>query len=503
MFFANVLAQNARKGAVGTGMRMFLSKDSFGRSAGRVVVNGNPWLLEGEGDVRLGHAEDGHGSKRMVFDEEVKESVHGILVPHFCDVSQRLALQRKQLWIVDYADEDSFRARNFLPFVVPLVGRSEHVFADASAHRWIFQALEELGVAAVVGPRGNESGKIVEPGGVGVSVSGDVNSLSPGGIHLCDGFGHVAPTRFATHFEMPDFDGDVSFAADTHGLVDGGQNTGAFITHMGSVDATEFRGFGGEGDQLFGFCVGSGSVLERSGNADGAIAHGLADEFFHLFELRGGGLHVIIAEHHAPHARGAHVAGEIDSHALLLDAGKILAKGPPVGLNMILVVVLLIGAKNGVVQGSDRFTFAGDFRGDALIDLGGQAWIDKDGALRLTEHVDEAGGNNFSARIDGASAGRGAEIADGVDLAAKNADIAGIPGRAGAVDDVAVDDDDVEGTSLPLRPEWSDDEEQNDKRERQHISLKTRILHWLILKPVAGPFVSESERWEPSYAGSA
>ena len=83
------------------------------------------------------------------------------------------------------------------------------------------------------------------------------------------------------------------------------------------------------------------------------------------------------------------------------------------------------------------------------------------------------GATTFPTRIDGASARGGAEIADGSNLAIANADIAGIPGRASSVDDVAVGDDDIEGADLLQRPEWSDDEEQNDSREHQHISLKT------------------------------
>src|SRR5256885_11469968 len=83
-FFTNVLVENARERAVSAWMRMFLSEDTLGRSAGGVVIDGDPGLLESEGHVRLGHAEDGHGSEGMVFDQEVEESVHRVLVPNFC-----------------------------------------------------------------------------------------------------------------------------------------------------------------------------------------------------------------------------------------------------------------------------------------------------------------------------------------------------------------------------------------------------------------------------------
>ncbi len=48
-------------------------------------------------------------------------------------------------------------------------------------------------------------------------------------------------------------------------------------------------------------------------------------------------------------------------------------------------------------------------------------------------------------RVNGATALSIAEDSDGSDFSTANADVAGIPWRARAIDDVAVDDDDVEG----------------------------------------------------------
>ena len=121
MFFTNVFAQDPRERAVRARMGMFLPQHAVGRSTGGVVIDGDPGLLECEGDVRLGHAEDRHGSEGMVFDQQVEESVHRILVPDFRDLGKSLALQRKQLGVVYHSDEDRFRAGNLLPFVVPLV----------------------------------------------------------------------------------------------------------------------------------------------------------------------------------------------------------------------------------------------------------------------------------------------------------------------------------------------------------------------------------------------
>src|SRR6266481_6348265 len=392
--------------------------------------------------------------------------------------------------MVHDADKDRFWAGNLLPFVVPLVRSREHVLANAFAHCRILQALDELGVATVVGPRRYESGEVVEPCRIGVSIRGDVEARSARGIDLGDGFRHASPAGFAANFEMPDFYWDVSFATDAQRFVNGGQDASAFVAHVRGVDAAELGGFRGEGDQLFGLGVGSGSVFESSGDPDGAVAHGLADQVFHLLKLSGRRLHVIIAEHDAADARCADVAGNIDADALLFEARKVFAKRTPVDLNVIVIVLLLVGAENGVVQRGNRFALAGDFRGDALIDFRGQARIDEDGVLRLSEHVDETGSNDFAAGVDGTSARRGAEIADGRDLAGANSDVTGIPGRARAVDDVAVGDDNIERLCGHASLDGCEAEEQNQGQKHRLPLLKLTVGHSLILASSTTQFIS-------------
>jgi hypothetical protein len=97
------------------------------------------------------------------------------------------------------------------------------------------------------------------------------------------------------------------------------------------------------------------------------------------------------------------------------------------------------------LSGAIGVAFAGNFGGDALIDFRGQARVDQNGQFRLAEHVDEAGRDDLAGGVNGALAGCGGEVADGGDFSVADADVAGVPGRAGAVDDVAVRDDDVEG----------------------------------------------------------
>ena len=92
----------------------------------------------------------------------------------------------------------------------------------------------------------------------------------------------------------------------------------------------ELSGFGGERDEFFCLSVGGWRVFERSGDADCAIFHALAYEVSHLLELRGRGLLVVIAQHHAANLSGADIASKIDADSLLFEACKILAESAPI-----------------------------------------------------------------------------------------------------------------------------------------------------------------------------
>ena len=114
-----------------------------------------------------------------------------------------------------------------------------------------------------MGPRRNERGEIVEPCGVSVGVGGDVGAGGAGGCDFRDDFGHASPIIFAGDFDVPDLNGNVGLAADAQGFVNGFEHGVAFVAHVGGINAAEFSALGGESDQFFSFCVGSGSVFER------------------------------------------------------------------------------------------------------------------------------------------------------------------------------------------------------------------------------------------------
>ena len=111
VLFANILAQDAREGAVGAGMRVFCAENAIGGGAGRVVIDGNPGLLEGQRDVGLIHAEDCHVGEGFVLDEDVAKGVDGVFVPHGGYFREAFALQRDKLGVLNDRNEDVLRVR--------------------------------------------------------------------------------------------------------------------------------------------------------------------------------------------------------------------------------------------------------------------------------------------------------------------------------------------------------------------------------------------------------
>src|SRR5262249_53044229 len=159
----------------------------------------------------------------------------------------------------------------------------------------------------------------------------------------------------------------------------------------------------------------------------------------------------------------------IDTAHLCVRSVEALPKGMQVVLNLEGGVGALIGLDDGVIEWRCRASLAGEFRGDALKDLGRQMRVHQDGHLRLSEHVDESGSDYHAVRVNGALGRRGAEKPDGGNTPVANADVAGIPGRAGAVDDVAVADDDVVGDLSGAGGEKAEDGESRDQ-QRSKIS---------------------------------
>ena len=71
--------------------------------------------------------------------------------------------------------------------------------------------------------------------------------------------------------------------------------------------------------------------------------------------------------------------------------------------------------------------------------------VHQDGQIGLAEHVNESRRDDHAVRVNGARGLCRAQKADGRDASVAYADVAGVPGRAGAINDVAVANDEVIG----------------------------------------------------------
>jgi len=198
-------------------------------------------------------------------------------------------------------------------------------------------------------------------------------------------------------------------------------------------------------DQLLSLGVRSGSIFEGAGHSHDAVPHRLPHQLFHLRELFRRGLLVVVSKDHASHLGRAYVTGKVNADALTLQLRKILAESSPLGSQTIVFVAGTVGSQNCVVQRGSRVAFARDLGRNSLIDFRWQSGIHQNGDLRLAKHVNESRGNHLAHRVDGLPPGCGAEVANRRNSSIADTHISRIPGRAGAIDDMAVRDDGVEG----------------------------------------------------------
>src|SRR6266498_1628257 len=151
-----------------------------------------------------------------------------------------------------YSDQYCLRPGYFLPFVVPVTSRRFHLLSDPRTHAGVLQPLEEFGIAALVCPGRNESGKGVEPGGVGVRIGCDIHPVTPRLFDVRDDLRHTAPVLFTGSFQMPDLNRYAGVAPDSSRLINGRDYGIAFAAHMCSVNAAERSDLPRECDQLLG-----------------------------------------------------------------------------------------------------------------------------------------------------------------------------------------------------------------------------------------------------------
>ena len=116
--------------------------------------------------------------KALVAHQDVEQRVDGILVPRCAAISASVLPWNCVSSGFFTAPMSTASGPGISCHSLSHVGRRpQHLRADARARRLrILQALEQLVVAAVVGPRRNERGEGVVPGRVAVGVGGDVDA---------------------------------------------------------------------------------------------------------------------------------------------------------------------------------------------------------------------------------------------------------------------------------------------------------------------------------------
>ena len=268
-----------------------------------------------------------------------------------------------------------------MPFVIPVIGWRHQIFTDTRPRRRIFQALDQLGITAVMSPGRNECRHTVEPRGIGVGIGADIHAFSAGSVNFRHNLGHPSPVLFSCNLDVPDFHRKMAFLSDANRFIDGRQHGIAFIAHVSGVNPAKLSRFAGECNQFFCLSIRSRRVFQGSRNANRSFLHRLAHQFPHLLKLCRSGLLIVIAEDHAAHLRGTYVRGEINSHALFFQTGEILLKRSPVRGDVVVGIGGAVCLNDGVTQRHCRTIVARNYGRNALINFRRETRIDKNSQL--------------------------------------------------------------------------------------------------------------------------
>ena len=217
-------------------------------------------------------------------------------------------------------------------------------------------------------------------------------------IDFGDHLRHASPIIFAGNLDVPDFDWNMRLSSDAQRFVDRGMSTFALVPHMGGVDSAELRGLRRQRDQFFGLGIRRGRILQGQSKLQQLRRAWHRAPAPSSVQVARAWAAVVVAQHHAPHLRSADVARQVDSHALLFEAREILReRSASQGRSCNARRTGRSASMMSSFSGASRTAFAGDFGGDALVNLRGQTRINQDGHLRLAQHVDKARRDHFPA----------------------------------------------------------------------------------------------------------
>ena len=231
--------------------------------------------------------------------------------------------------------------------------------------------------------------------------------------------------------------------ADGDGLADGLEHRVALVAHVREVDAPVLARDRSQGDELLGARIDGGRIDERSGHSHGPVLHPLAHQLPHLVELFGRRVDILHAQDYAPHLGEADVVHHVDGDAVALHDREVLRVPAPA--QRVAVDDGRIALGFGALGGG-RASLAGEVGGDALTELAlGTRGIGDEHQAGLAHHVDEAGGDDAIAGVDGPRGGAARELAHGGDAVPAHPHVRPEPGVSGAVHHARVGDQNIEG----------------------------------------------------------
>ena len=449
----DVVAQEARAGAVVPGMGLARRVRALGRAAFAVGADHDPGALEAERDVLLAHHEQDHVGVALRLAEDLDRRLGGRHAQSGGDTGEGLTLV--------LGPGGAPRDGDAVPAGVARDPGAVQRRADARAVGGIGQPRQERLASARVGPRGQEGAQTRAARRVRVHVGGHVEALRARRLDQLDRLGHLRPVRPARGLEMADLHRDGCSPPDLDRLGDRRQERVTLAPDVARVEAPALAGGPGQLDDLVGVGVHAGGVDQAGREPDGPLLHRAPHLGRHGPALVGGRAPVHWSHDQQAHRPVSHQRGDVDREPLTSQAVEVAPEGRPVpgeprqgeggGVDDVLAPV------RGQ-RGRARPAVAHDLQREALVDLavGGRQAGENEVGVRV--HVDEPGRDHVTGRVDHPGRAGVGERLDGLDAVSRDGHVGPPRGPAGPVDHGPAPDQDVEhGASVRgLRPpqEW-------------------------------------------------
>ena len=448
---AHVPSQDARVGAVGARVRHAGAELRVaGPPAGRVGADGDPVDRHDRLDVRLEHALERHPDVEALVGEEVEGDVHRVapqLVGELRDRPPLPVTVPRRL-----GDPDRRPAR---------VGR--HVLPAARALRDAAPRPHPLGRIAetrhgLVDREGEQVGRQDRRqrrrgGRVGVLVGGDVQSVAAGRLEELDRLPRAAPDRARPGLEVGDLEPRrplLLAPGDGDRLRQGVEEAGRLVAHVGRVERTSPRHRGDERCQLPVAGVDAGGVDEAAGEADRTRVERLLEVADHGRQLLVVRRAVARPDHRAADRAVALEEGDVGTEVDRLDPREVVGEArpverhPPAEIAHLPLDQLATGLGD---RGEARPAVAGELRRHPLGEVADQRPVQEQARVGVAVRVDEAGADDPAGDLDDARHAPRVErrqVADLDDPVAAHEHVGDATGRAGAVDDGAAAEEQVE-----------------------------------------------------------